>query len=109
VKAALAIVCCVFLVLGQALALSVPAAGTSVAQHDCGCGGKMSCCRQASVPQPVTATAPAGSQNQILSPVPAAVVWFLTAAEAAPISPTVSPSMSVGAAPIFARNCAWLI
>lgn len=107
VKIALAIVCSLLLVLGQALALAVPAASTGAAVKDCGCGGKMSCCRH--IPQPLAATAPAVSQNQIVSPAPALAVWVLATAGTASISPTVSPSLSAGAAPIFARDCARLI
>ena len=107
VKIALAIICSLFLVLGQAIALPVPAASASAAVKECGCGGKMSCCQSAS--QPPVAAAPAGTQNQILSPAPALVAWVLASAGAAQISPAVSPFLSVGVAPIFARDCARLI
>jgi hypothetical protein len=107
VKIALAIVCSLFLVLGQALAVSVPVASAGPAVKDCGCGGKLSCCRHAA--QPPVATAPASSQNQILSSAPALVAWLLAATKTAHISPTVSPSVSAVAAPIFARDCARLI
>jgi hypothetical protein len=109
VKIALVIACSLFLILGQATMVCGANASASVTKHDCGCGGKMSCCQHASVPQPVSATAPAGSQNQILSPVPAMVVWFLANTGTTQISPTAFPSLSIGAAPIFARNCVWLI
>jgi hypothetical protein len=109
VKIALAIVCSLLLVLAQAMAVSVPTASANVAKPDCGCGGKMSCCQRASAPQPLAATVPASAQNQLLSPVPAAVVWVLAAAGNPQIFPTVSPVLSVGAAPIFARHCAWLL
>jgi hypothetical protein len=107
VKIALAIVCSLLLVLGQAMAQSVPVASTGAAVKDCGCGGKMSCCRHAS--QPPVATVPVSSQNQIVSSVPAVMVWVLASTKTSQISPTVSPSLSVGAAPIFARDCARLI
>jgi len=107
VKIALAIVCSLLLVLGQAMAVSVPVASTGSAVKDCGCGGKMSCCRHA--PQPPVATAPASSQNQILSPVPAVLISILAKTGTAQIFPAVSPSLSAEAAPIFARNCARLI
>jgi hypothetical protein len=107
VKIALAIVCSLFLVLGQAMAVSVPVACAVAAVKDCGCGGKMSCCRHAS--QPPAATAPASSQNQIVSPIPAQLVWVLAATGAAQVSPTVSPFLAAGTAPIFARDCARLI
>jgi len=107
VKIALAIICSLFLVLGQAIALPVPAASAGAAVKECGCGGKMSCCRPAS--QPPVAAAPAGAQNQILSPAPALVAWVLAPAGTAQIFPAVSPFLSAGAAPIFARDCARLI
>lgn len=107
VKIALAIVCSLLLVLGQAMAVAVPAASAGAAVKDCGCGGKMSCCRHAA--QPPVATVPVSSQNQIVSPVPAVMVWVLTNTGTSQISPTVSPSLSAGAAPIFARDCARLI
>jgi len=109
VKIALAIVCSLFLVLGQALALSVPTASVSVAKHDCGCGGKMSCCQKNPASQPLTAIASAGSENQVVSSVPVMVIWVLAATGTAQISPTVSPSLIARSAPIFARNCVWLI
>ena len=107
VKIALAIVCSLLLVLGQAMAVAVPVASAGAAVKDCGCGGKMSCCRHAS--QPPVATVPVSSQNQIVSSVPAVMVWVLASTKTSQISPTVSPSLSVGAAPIFARDCARLI
>jgi hypothetical protein len=107
VKIALAIVCSLFLVLGQAMALPVPAASAGAAVKDCGCGGKMSCCRHAS--QPPVAAAPASSQNQIVSPAPAVAAWVLAKTGTSKISPAVSPSLAVGVAPIFARDCARLI
>jgi len=109
VKIALAIVCSVFLILGQATALSVSAASTSVVRHDCGCGGKMSCCQHASMPQPLAATTPTSSQNQIISFVPALMVWVVASTGVAQISPTVSSSLITHTAPIFARNCVRLI
>ena len=107
VKIALAIVCSLLLVLGQAMAVAGPVASAGAAVKDCGCGGKMSCCRHAS--QPPVATVPVSSQNQIVSSVPAVMVWVLASTKTSQISPTVSPSLSVGAAPIFARDCARLI
>lgn len=110
-KIALAIVCSLFLILGQAVVVCTANASATGAKHDCGCGGKMSCCaaKQASVPQPVAATVPAGSQNQIIFSVPVFVVLDLANTESVSISPTVPASLSANVAPIFARNCAWLI
>jgi hypothetical protein len=104
VKAALTILCSLLLFLGQAVAAPVFGA------MDCGCGGKMACCKPAQVPQaPPAATAQLGSQIQMVSPVPAVMVWSLAPAGTFSISPTVSPSLTAGVAPIFARNCSRLI
>jgi hypothetical protein len=106
VKIALAIVCSLFLVLGQAAVLSAPACAGHV-EKTCGCGGRMSCCRHAS--QPPVAAAPASSQNQIVSPAPAVAAWVLAKTGTSKMSPAVSPSLAVGVAPIFVRDCARLI
>jgi hypothetical protein len=104
VKIALTILCSLLLMLGQTMAAPVASAA------DCGCGGKSACCKQAQVPTaPPAATVPASSQIQMVSPVPAVVVWSLAAAGTFSISPTVSPSLTAGVAPIFARNCSRLI
>jgi hypothetical protein len=109
VKIALTILCSLMLLWSQAVVASVPA--TNPVAQDCGCHGKMACCKAApAAPSaPVDATAPAVSQNQILSPVPATVVWVLAAAGTPFISPTVSPSLAAADAPLFARICIRLI
>jgi hypothetical protein len=108
VKIALTILCSLLFVLGQMATLSSPVVSVGHVQKNCGCGGKMSCCQRASVPQPITATAQANSQNQILSPVPPVVVWGFVPVGTGSVSPT-PPSLILGSAPIFARDCAWLI
>jgi len=107
VKIALVIVCSLFLVWGQTMALSVPVAEASAVLKGCGCGGKMSCCRHA--PSPLAATTPVNSQNLNLSFAPALGGLFLASAGNLQFFPVVSPSLSVGATPIFARDCARLI
>jgi hypothetical protein len=111
VKFALAIVCSLLLVLGQAVAWSMPVSCAGAAENNCGCGGQMPCCKTAAAPapQPLAATAPLGSQNQMLSPVPVAVVWVSPAAETTSISPTVSPSLTAAVTPLFARHCVRLL
>ena len=107
-RLAVAIVCSLLLILGSAVASPVMACGSVAA--DCGCGGKMACCKSAQVPQaPPAATTQLGSQNQMVSPVPAVVVWSMATAGTFSISPTVSSSLTAGVAPIFARNCSRLI
>jgi len=110
VKIALSILCSLMLLWAQLAVAAVPAAGAIAGQpmKHCCCGGKMSCCH-ASAPQPLAATPQLGSQNQIVSPVPAVVVWVLAAAETSSISPIVASALTAGDAPLFARHCAWLI
>jgi len=106
VKLALTILCSLLLMLGQAAVASMPAAS---AKHDCGCGGKMSCCQHASVPSPFAAIAPARSHQQMLTPVPAMAIWILSSPQTSSISPTASAALTSGAAPLFARDCARLL
>jgi hypothetical protein len=108
VKLALTIFCSLMLLWGQVAVAS--ASPTVTVAQDCGCGGKMACCRTAPAPHstPLDATATTASQP-ILSPVPATVVWVLAAAGIPSISPTVSPSLAAAGAPLFARICIRLI
>lgn len=109
---AVAIVCSLLLVWGQfAVASAMCDSTAKLAGNCCHCGGKMNCCSaKPASSQPVPANnARAGFQNQIVSPIPAAMVWVLAAAGTTSISPTVSPSLNAGAVPIFERNCARLI
>jgi hypothetical protein len=109
VKIALTILCSLLFVLGQVATLSAPEISVGHVQKNCGCGGKMSCCQKASVPQPLTATAQASSQNQILSPVPAVEVRGVVPVGTASNSPTTPRLLTLGTTPIFARDCAWII
>jgi hypothetical protein len=109
VKITLAIVCSLLLVLGQAVRASAPAASSGHVEKNCGCGGKMSCCQTASVPQPPVTAAPVNSQNQLLVPVPAAVLLVLPVAGTVLFSLPPSPALPASSAPIFARNCIRLI
>jgi len=109
VKIVLTILCSLLLVWAQVAAASVPATGP--AATDCGCGGRMACCKPAPAPasQPLAAVASPGSQLQILSPVPATVVWGLAAAGTPFLSHVVSPALMADAAPLYARLCVRLI
>jgi len=108
VKIVLTILCSLLLLGGQVM---VAASATRPVAEDCGCGGKMACCQTAPAAPtaPLDAPAPATSQHQVLSPVPATVVWVLAAAGTPFISPTVSPSLAAADAPLFARICVRLI
>jgi hypothetical protein len=109
VKIALTIALSLFLLLGQAVMLNVPASNASHAAKSCACGGKMSCCQAASVPQPPVTAAPISSQNQLLVPVPAAVLLVLPVAGTVSFSFSPLPVLAASRAPIFARNCIRLI
>ena len=103
----LTIVCSLLLVLGQAAAWSAPVNCAGAAGKNCGCGGQMACCQTAKSPasQPPAATTTTGSQNQIVSPVPAMLVLVPTAAGTTSIFPTVSLSLTAAVPPLFARHC----
>jgi hypothetical protein len=111
-KFVLTILCSLMFLGGQLAAMSVPFVCDGQPAHHCGCNGKMPCCAASptSLPQaPVTATVPAGSQQQILSSVPAVVVWVLVTAGTPSISPLSDTVLKAGDAPLFVRHCAWLI
>jgi hypothetical protein len=112
-KTALAIVCSLVLawtniVLAQAPEVSEAGAAPSC----CHCSGKKSCCAaNHSLPesQPVSAAPVSSSQNQLSLPVPAVAVWTLPGTLVHELSSLLSPSLRTAGAPVFARNCAWLI
>jgi hypothetical protein len=110
VKAILAILCGLSLILGQTLPVSAGSCATAV-KTDCGCGGQMACCAEKSAPtSPAPAsTERAGSENQIVSLVPATVVWVLAAAGTSSLSPVKGFAAPLPAAPLFARHCSRLI
>ena len=111
-KFVLTILCSLMFLGGQMAVMSAPLACAGQPSHHCGCGGKMPCCAASpsSVPPaPVAATVPAGSQQQILSSVPAVLVWVLVTAGTPSISPVSDTVLKAGDAPLFARHCAWLI
>ncbi|MDR3456521.1 MAG: hypothetical protein P4N60_03685 [Verrucomicrobiae bacterium] len=107
-KIALTILCTLLLLGSQMVVAS--ASPTNPVAQDCGCGGKMACCRTApaSHSNPLEAASVSTSQ-QILSPVPATVVWVLAAAGTPSLVPPVSSSLAAAAAPLYARICVRLI
>jgi hypothetical protein len=108
VKIALTIICSLFLVWAQAVAAQSPAPGKMGCCPKAGCS--MPCCKAASAPErtPFDATVSAASQ-QILSPVPAPVVWVWSAAGTSSIAPAPSVLPTMQSAHVFARNCIRLI
>jgi hypothetical protein len=110
-KAIVAIVCGLTLMLGQLFPARAASGCAPVAKADCGCGGKMACCAEKSAASnPVPATpARGGSENQSMSSIPVAAAWVLPAAGTVAICPANHFSAPQYGAPIFARNCARLI
>jgi hypothetical protein len=110
VKATLTILCGLSLLLGQMFPAAASSCATAV-KTGCGCGGKMVCCAAKSAPaSPAPApTQRAGPETQIVSLVPATVVWVLAAAGTASIYPANDFAAPLPAAPIFARHCTRLI
>ncbi|MEJ0090523.1 MAG: hypothetical protein WDM80_12385 [Limisphaerales bacterium] len=112
VKFALTILCSLLFLWGQVPAMASPAACASQPDRQCCRDGKMTCCSASpsSVPQtPVSATAPAGSQQQILPPVSTLVSLIFPAVETLSVSPVAAAFLQANDEPIFARHCARLI
>ena len=108
-KIALTILCSLLLICAQAVAAATPVA-MAAQSHSCGCGGKMPCCKTAPVSPkaPLDATVSVAAQ-QILSPVPVAVVWVWAAAGTSENFSSVGKLPSAQTAPIYARHCVRLI
>ena len=112
VKFALTILCSLMLLWGQMPALASSAPCASQPDRACCRGGKMTCCSTSpsSVPQtPVSTTAPAGSQQQILLPVPTVISFIFPVVETPSISPVAAAFLQANDEPLFARHCARLI
>src|SRR5260221_11151401 len=111
-KFVLTILCSLMFLWRQVAAMASPVACASQPARHCCHAGTMPCCATspASVPQvPVTATVPAGSQQQILSPVPAAVVWGFAAHGPPSVSPGTNAFLWANEAPLFQRHLSCLI
>ena len=94
----------------------VPVIGQPVtvmqAKANAGCHCARACCSasQSNPDAPVPAPpAPAGVQYQLLVPAEASLVWEVPTAPIHECSISGSPSLKELAAPIFARDCAFLI
>jgi hypothetical protein len=111
-KTALAFVCSLMLAWTCIVPAQAPDAGVARTVASCHCGKKTSCCAAKQSPpesSPVS-TAPAASfQNQFSLIAAAMVAWTLPEIPARELSsPSFSPFVTASA-PLFERNCAWLI
>jgi hypothetical protein len=111
-KTALAFVCSLMLAWTNIVLAQAPVAGVVSAAASCRCGKKTNCCAaKHSEPesQPVSAVPASSFQNQISLMAPATVSWSLPVSPVRELSASVSPFSSEFGAPLFERNCAWLI
>jgi hypothetical protein len=111
-KTALAFVCSLMLAWTNIVLAQAPAASVATATASCHCGKKSDCCaakRSLPEPSPVS-TAPTSSlQNQISFLAPVVATWFLPESPVREFPSSVSPSFANNNAPLFERNCAWVI
>jgi len=111
-KTALAIVCSLLLAWTNIVLAQTPGAGVVSAAASCHCGKKTGCCAAKSSnseSQPVSAAPNASFQNQVSLIAPAAVSWSLPELPVRGFSSSFSSASSEHGAPLFERNCAWLI
>jgi hypothetical protein len=111
VKQLSAILSGLLLVWAQLLAAPAPMTPTHPAHACCHCGGKMSCCSgRSSGSQPMPAVpSNAGVQKQLLTSAPAIAAGVLPENRAGLVCyASRFYSMPTGA-PLYARDCAWLI
>jgi hypothetical protein len=111
-KTALVIVCSLLLAWTNIVPAQAPEASVVSAASSCHCGKKTNCCAaNRSLPEssPVSATPVSSFQNQFSLLAPAIVAWTLPAIASGEVSPPLTSSFTTTGAPLFARNCAWLI
>jgi hypothetical protein len=111
-KTALAIVCILLLVWTNSVLAQAPETSVVSAAASCHCGKKTNCCAaHRSLPEssPVSATPVFSFQNQLSLLAPAIVAWTIPAIANSEVSFPLTSSSTTTGAPLFARNCAWLI
>ena len=111
-KTALAFVCSLMLAWTNLVLAQAPDAGVASATASCRCGKKTACCaakNSQSESQPVSAVPNISFQNQVSLIAPAAVSWSLPESPVREFPALFSIASSVDSAPLFERNCAWLI
>src|ERR1039457_7479777 len=109
-KTALAIVCILLLAWTQPVPGHASAASEARPRACCGCG--TSCCstdNHQPESQPVSAAPVSPSQNLLLTLAPAALVWTLPSSEACEFFLSSFSPLPTPGAPLYARNCVYLI
>jgi hypothetical protein len=111
-KTALAFVCSLMLAWTNLVLAQAPDAGVVSATASCHCGKKTGCCaakNSRSELPPVSAAPTSSFQNQVSLIAPASVSWSLPESPVREFPASVSLTSSKDSAPLFERNCAWLI
>ena len=106
-----AIVFSLLLIVAQTFAVNGSVSGGDAASAKC-CASPACCCvSQSDAPSapPVESTAPAAAQNQFIVPLVAVTLFTLAAPENTFSSASVPAELRPATAPIFTRNCSFLI
>jgi hypothetical protein len=111
-KTALAFVCSLMLAWTNFVLAQAPDAGVASATASSHCGKKTGCCaakNSHSESQPVSAAPNLSFQNQVSLIAPASVSWSLPESPVREFPSSVPSTSAESGAPLFERNCAWLI
>jgi hypothetical protein len=111
-KTALAFVCSLMLAWTNVVLAQAPDAGVASAAPSCQCGKKTGCCaakNSRSELPPVSAAPTSSFQNQVSLIAPASVSWSLPESPARKFPASLPITSSEDGAPLFERNCAWVI
>jgi hypothetical protein len=111
-KTALVIVCSLLLAWTNIVPAQAPGTSVASATPSCHCGRKTGCCaakQSLPVSLPVSAAPASSLQNQFSLLAPVIVAWTLPAIASGEVSSPLTSSLTTTGAPLFARNCAWLI
>jgi hypothetical protein len=108
VKIALTIISSLLLIWAQAVAAQTPVPVKTACCPIAAC--PMPCCKAAPAPErtPSEATVSTASQ-QLLSPVPAMVIWVWSVAGTSSLAPAPSVLLTAQSTHVFARNCVRLL
>jgi len=110
-KTALVIVCSLLLAWTNFVPAQAQGTSAASAAPSCHCGKTSCCAAKQSLPEslPVPAAPASSIQNQFSLLVPAIVAWTLPAIASGEVSSPLTSSFTTTGAPLFARNCAWVI
>lgn len=110
-KTALAIVCSLLLVWTNIVPSQASGASVTSTAPSCHCGKTGCCAAKRSLPEslPISAAPASSLQNQFSLLAPAIAVWTIPAVVSSEVFSPLSPSFPTSSAPLFERNCAWLI